>query len=70
MSAVDIHELTVSFKRGLHSFTALRMGALKIEPGECFGLIGASGSGKSTLLRVLAGLQRDWQGSVELLGSR
>ncbi|KIY20474.1 ABC transporter ATP-binding protein, partial [Pseudomonas amygdali] len=37
-------------------------------PGECFGLIGASGSGKSTLLRVLAGLQRDWQGSVNLFG--
>jgi peptide/nickel transport system ATP-binding protein len=41
---------------------------LQIEPGECFGLIGGSGSGKSTLLRVLAGLHRDWQGGVQLLG--
>ncbi|KPX88465.1 ABC transporter ATP-binding protein [Pseudomonas meliae] len=68
MSVVDISELTVSFKRGLYAFTALQMAELRIEPGECFGLIGASGSGKSTLLRVLAGLQRDWQGSVNLFG--
>lgn len=68
MSLVDISTLTVSFKRGLSHFTALQVEDLQIEPGECFGLIGGSGSGKSTLLRVLAGLHRDWQGGVQLLG--
>ncbi|KIH82501.1 ABC transporter ATP-binding protein [Pseudomonas batumici] len=68
MSLVDISTLTVSFKRGLGHFTALQIEALQIEPGECFGLIGGSGSGKSTLLRVLAGLHRDWQGGIRLLG--
>lgn len=66
MSVVDIGSLTVSFKRGLSHFTALHVEQIQIEPGECFGLIGGSGSGKSTLLRVLAGLQRDWQGNVQL----
>lgn len=68
MSAVDINRLTVTFKRGLSHFNALEMDGLQIKAGECFGLIGGSGSGKSTLLRVLAGLQRDWQGEVQVLG--
>ncbi|STV78393.1 dipeptide transport ATP-binding protein DppF [Klebsiella michiganensis] len=37
-----------------------------VDAGETFSLIGASGCGKSTILRVLAGLQRDWRGRVEL----
>lgn len=68
MSLVDISTLTVNFKHGLSHFTALQVEDLHIEPGECFGLIGGSGSGKSTLLRVLAGLHRDWQGGIQLLG--
>jgi len=68
MSFVDISNLNVTFKRGLSHFTALQVADIQIEPGECFGLIGGSGSGKSTLLRVLAGLQRDWQGGIQMLG--
>jgi peptide/nickel transport system ATP-binding protein len=41
--------------------------SLAITDGEVFGLVGPSGCGKSTLLRVLAGVNRDWRGSVELL---
>ncbi|GFM64285.1 ABC transporter ATP-binding protein [Pseudomonas cichorii] len=68
MNAVDISSLAVSFKRGLSHFKALEVEQIQIGQGECYGLIGGSGSGKSTLLRVLAGLQRDWQGDVQLFG--
>lgn len=68
MNAVDIDHLNVTFKRGTGHFTALEIDGLQIGSGECFGLIGGSGSGKSTLLRVLAGLHRNWQGQVQLLG--
>ncbi|WP_397452920.1 ABC transporter ATP-binding protein [Pseudomonas sp. NA-150] len=68
MNAVDIGSLAVNFKRGASPFSALDLEDLRVEEGECFGLIGGSGSGKSTLLRVLAGLQRDWSGGVRLLG--
>ncbi|MCC7282101.1 MAG: ABC transporter ATP-binding protein [Acetobacteraceae bacterium] len=37
--------------------------------GESFGLVGESGSGKSTVLRALAGLNRDYTGSITLDGA-
>ena len=36
--------------------------------GESFGLVGESGSGKSTVLRALAGLNRDYTGTISLDG--
>lgn len=38
--------------------------ALEVGPGETVALTGPSGVGKSTLLRILAGLDRDWQGEL------
>ena len=35
-----------------------------LEEGETGALIGPSGCGKSTLMRILAGLDRDFEGSV------
>ena len=37
-----------------------------LEEGETGALIGPSGCGKSTLMRILAGLDRDFEGSVHL----
>ena len=42
--------------------------AFKVAPGEVVSLVGPSGCGKSTLLRVIAGLDRDYQGSAAVLG--
>jgi len=42
---------------------------LSIAPGEFLSIVGGSGCGKSTLLRIIAGLERDFQGSVRLGGS-
>jgi ABC-type Mn2+/Zn2+ transport system ATPase subunit len=39
--------------------------ALEIQPNHKFGIVGANGSGKTTLLRIIAGLEQDFQGTVD-----
>lgn len=65
MAIVEMQNVQVTFG----AKTVVSGASLKVEEGETFSLIGASGCGKSTLLRVLAGLQREWQGQLSLLGS-
>lgn len=42
--------------------------SLKVDQGEAAALVGKSGCGKTTLLRILAGLDRGYQGHVFLGG--
>lgn len=67
MAIVEVSNLRVQFTAKGQVKTAVRDASFVINQGETFSLIGASGCGKSTILRVLAGLQREWQGEVKLL---
>lgn len=61
--------LTVDYSSG-RPFRALNLQkTVTVDEGEIFGLVGPSGCGKSTLLRVVAGLVRNWTGTVRLLGA-
>lgn len=62
MSLVNIENLQVKFADKI----AVSAASFNVQAWETFSLIGESGCGKSTILRVLAGLQREWQGSVSL----
>jgi peptide/nickel transport system ATP-binding protein len=42
---------------------------LTVRPRECVALVGESGSGKTTLARCIAGLHRDFTGSLSLQGA-
>ena len=42
---------------------------LQVHAGECVALLGPSGCGKSTALRLIAGLERQDEGSIELDGA-
>ena len=41
---------------------------LEIEDGEMVSIVGPSGSGKSTLLHAIGGLDRDYEGTIEVDG--
>jgi len=40
--------------------------SLRLEHHECLAVVGESGSGKTTTARSIAGLHRDWTGSIRL----
>jgi peptide/nickel transport system ATP-binding protein len=65
---ITVRDLSVRFGRGRDAVQAVRSVSFDVAEGESFGLVGESGSGKSTVLRVLAGLNREWEGSAEIGG--
>lgn len=60
----------VRFRYGRESADVLRGLSLAVPDAAVTALIGANGAGKSTVLKMLAGLVRPYQGSVEVLGRR
>ena len=50
------------------SAAALDAFTLQIEPGECFGLIGANGAGKTTLIKCLLDFCEPDSGAIEIFG--
>ena len=62
--AISVQNLDVSFGDA----HVVRDVSFTVNAGESFGIVGESGSGKSTVLRVLAGLNRQWSGTISILG--
>lgn len=48
----------------------LRDVSLAVPAGGSIGIVGESGCGKSTLLRCVAGIVREWDGTIEIFGAR
>lgn len=65
MTAIAIDNLDVSYgsSKITHGIQ------LAIAEGESFALVGESGSGKTTVLKAIAGLAREWTGSISVFGS-
>ncbi|AYO86453.1 MULTISPECIES: ABC transporter ATP-binding protein [Methylobacterium] len=64
MSRIDIVGIAKSFGRR----PVLKGINLAVAPGEFMALVGPSGCGKSTMLRIIAGLEREDEGSIRLAG--
>lgn len=50
---IDIHDLSVTFRRGSKAVKAVNGVSLAVKPGEVVALLGESGSGKSVTMRSL-----------------
>ena len=59
------------FNRDLHfnEFFALKDICLEVHEGESWGFVGANGSGKSTLLKLITGILRPYEGTVNVRGT-
>ncbi len=62
MPLIDIKELQVQKQ----SAVICAVPNLTVAAGEMLAIVGGNGSGKTTLLRVLAGIEQDFQGCVEI----
>ncbi|BCW86665.1 ABC transporter ATP-binding protein (plasmid) [Arthrobacter sp. NicSoilE8] len=65
---LNAENITVRYRRGRVSFTALDNVSVRMARGTTVGLVGESGSGKSTLAKAILGLVPITTGRVELLG--
>jgi peptide/nickel transport system ATP-binding protein len=67
-SMIAVKDLTLFLGEGSRRRKILDSVSLDVAHGAAFGLAGESGSGKSTVLRCIAGLYRNWTGSILIDG--
>ncbi len=65
---ICVNALTVAYESPAGSCQALGNISLEMKAGETCAVIGPSGCGKSTLLKVLAGIIKNYRGTVTLDG--
>jgi sulfonate transport system ATP-binding protein len=61
---LTLRSIHKSFSLGSETLQVLDGINLDVHPGEFVCIVGTSGCGKSTLLRIIAGLDRDYRGSI------
>ena len=69
---LSLKEFVTTALRGklqYHEFTALEHVSFEVQKGETIGLIGRNGAGKSTLLKIISGIMKPTEGSVECRGN-
>jgi NitT/TauT family transport system ATP-binding protein len=70
LPVVSIRELSVTFRGGSHTITAVQNLSLDIYLNECVSLIGVSGAGKSTIVNAIAGFIPATTGAVFVNGNQ
>lgn len=67
---IKIKDLTVKYKSKGEEVLALDRLSIDIPKGDIYTFIGPSGCGKSTLLHALSGILKDYEGTIEIDGSK
>jgi len=65
---IKLTDVKKRYRRSTAGEYALRGVSLSIEEGELVAIVGTSGSGKTTLLNLIGGLDRGYEGKVEVFG--
>ncbi|MBS3938354.1 MAG: ABC transporter ATP-binding protein [Peptococcaceae bacterium] len=70
MAGVNIVGLSKQYTIGDHSFYALKDIDLNIDDGSFTTIVGKSGCGKTTLLRLLCGLEKQTEGTIDFTSGK
>lgn len=62
---IETKDLSYNFSNGVRTLNNIN---LQVEEGSIYGFLGPNGAGKTTTLRLLLGLLRKQQGSIEIFG--
>lgn len=62
LGKIELKNVTLKLRE--HGKASLQDITLKIEPGQCLGLIGPSGAGKTSLLKIMCGIYKPSAGEV------
>ncbi|MFJ4253822.1 dipeptide ABC transporter ATP-binding protein [Microbacterium sp. NPDC090003] len=65
---LEVDDLSVEYRRGIRSVTAVEHASLSIARGEIVALVGESGSGKSTIGKAITGLAPVTEGRIVIDG--
>ena len=65
---IEVENIVKTFGKTTSLNKVLDNATMYVEEGEFVSLMGASGSGKSTLLYLIGGLDREYEGTIRLLG--
>ena len=67
-SIIKVNNVQKTFGKNETLTNVLNGVNFEVQKGEFISLMGASGSGKSTMLYLLGGLDREYQGDIEICG--
>lgn len=67
-TVIEVKNVSKTFGRKTNINRVLDDACMYVSEGEFVSLMGASGSGKSTLLYLIGGLDREFEGEIELCG--
>ncbi len=68
MAFLELHDIHKSYFLGKEEFPVLNGIDLDFELGEFVSILGESGGGKSTLMNIIGGLDRNFDGEVDVNG--
>jgi len=73
MSLLDVKQISHTYKTNSmfkphHERTVLNNISFSIDEGSCFAILGSSGAGKSTIGKIILGIEKPTQGSVQFMG--
>lgn len=66
--ALDIRQISKTFKKNREEFVAVDNFSFQLAPGKTLGLIGANGAGKSTTIKCILNLMTPSRGEISIFG--